>query len=100
MENYGTVANPVGAHTTNGTLSSAVTLTRPTGADVLIIQAFAQNVRYTLDGTTPTSTTGFQLTVGTLRVIEVGLATAVKVIEESASGSIQYQWAAIIPAQR
>lgn len=94
------VSNPVGAHTTNSSLSSAVSLTRPTGADVLVIQVFTQAVRYTLDGTTPSASTGFKLAAGEYRVIEVGLATAVKVIEETTSASIQYQWMALIPAQR
>lgn len=98
--NLAFVADPTGAHTTNATLSSAQTLTRPTGADVLYLQAFAQAVRYTLDGTTPTASTGFRLAANEFRVIEVGEATAVKVIEETGSASIQYQWMVLVSAQR
>lgn len=100
MRNPGSVANPVGAHASNGSLSGVVTLTRPAGADVLMIQAFAQAIRYTLDGTAPSTSNGFQLASGEFRVVEVGLATAVKVIEATTSATIQYQWAAILPAQR
>lgn len=82
----------VGNHTTNSSLSSAVTLTTPSGGDVVQLQAFAQNIRYTTDGTTPTATTGFQITAGSLVVIDIGPNQTLKVIEETASASIQYQW--------
>lgn len=98
--NFGSVITPVGGHLSDTSLSSAETLTRPSGADVLMIQAFTQAVRYTLDGSTPSTTNGFRLAANEYREIPVGLATAVKVIEEAASASIQYHWGAIIPAQR
>lgn len=81
----------VGSHTANSSLSSAVTLTRPAGAQRIMIQAFTQNVRFTLDGTTPTASTGFRLDVGTYLVIPF-TGTAIKIIEETASASVQYQW--------
>lgn len=82
----------VGAHTTVADVSSAVTLTRPDTADALQIQAFAKNIRVTLDGTTPTATTGFQLTAGQLYQIDVGINSSVKIIQESATATVQYQW--------
>jgi len=82
----------VGAHTTNSSLSSAVTLTKPDTADALLVSVYTQNVRVTLDGTTPTSTTGFQLVANQLYQIDVGINSTVKIIQETASASIQYQW--------
>lgn len=88
------IFNPVGSHTTNSSLSSAVTLTPPTGATKLLIQAFTQNIRITLDGTTPTASTGFQIVAADPPLmIPVGSGMSIKVIQETASASIQYQWA-------
>jgi len=83
--------DPVGSHTQNSSLSSAQTLTKPAGASRIFLQALTQNIRVTLDGTTPTASKGFQVTSGEYIVIPFG-GTAIKVIEESASASIEYQW--------
>lgn len=91
---------PVGVHTTNSSLASAVTLTRPSLSSypnanqirLLQIQAFSQNVRYTLDGTTPTASVGFQLLAGQVATFGIDPATVVSVIQEAASASVQYQW--------
>lgn len=88
----GFVFNPIGAHTSDTSLGTAKTLTRPTGANVLRIQAFAQPIRYTLDGTTPTASTGFKIAVGEIVDIETPTSVSIKLIEETASASIQYQW--------
>lgn len=93
----GFVFNPIGAHTSDASLGTAKTLTRPTGATCLRIQALAQAVRYTLDGTTPTASLGFKLAVGEETYIETPTSVAVKVIEETASASIQYQWGLMLP---
>lgn len=85
--------NPSGAHSSGATISSATTLTIPSGATKLLIQALTQNVRVTLDGTTPTASVGFQLKAGDPPVIiPLGNATAVKVIQEAATASLQYQF--------
>ena len=85
--------NPVFTHSQNSSLSSAVTLVPETGSNKLLIQAFTNNVRYTLDGTTPTASLGFVLTAGDAPlVIPIGSATIVKVIEETASASIDFQF--------
>ena len=82
----------VGAHTQNATLSSAQTITIAAGTTKLLIQAFTQNVRYTLDGTVPTATKGFRLTAGNdPTMIPVVTGQTVKLIEEAASASIEYQ---------
>ena len=52
-----------------------------------------QNVRYTLDGTTPTASKGFLLKAGDPPVIiPITSGMLVKVIEEAASADLQYQW--------
>lgn len=56
----------VGSHIAGTDISSAtVIMPGPMGvtdsADKAILQTTAQNIRYTLDGTTPTPTVGFQL---------------------------------------
>jgi hypothetical protein len=84
---------PLGSHTTNSSLSSAVTLTPATGATMLMIQSTGQNVRYTLDGTVPTASVGFRLTPGDGAVIlPISPTSVVKVIQEAASGTVGYQW--------
>jgi hypothetical protein len=84
----------IGSNTANGSLAAAVPLTPPTGATKLLVQAFTQNVRFTMDGATvPTAAVGFQLKAGDPAVmIPVVFGTVVKVIEESASAAINYQW--------
>lgn len=60
------IFTPVGAHIAGTDISSA-TVIMPgdmgltLSADKVLIQTTAQNIRYTLDGTTPTLTRGFQL---------------------------------------
>lgn len=84
---------PVGDHTSDDEVDAAVTLTPPTTANALLIQAIAQNVRYTLDGTTPTASLGFLLRSDDQPlVIDVGADMTIKVIEESATATIEYQW--------
>jgi hypothetical protein len=89
---------PVGAHTTNSSLSSVVTLTQPLGASRILLQAFAQNVRFlfteTTNTTVPTASVGFRLLAGERIDLSVPTGTLLKVVEETASASIQYQWVA------
>ena len=87
---------PVGAHTTNSSLSAAVTLTQPYGANRILLQAFTQNVRLLFTEATstdvPTATKGFRLLAGERIDLSVSTGVLLKVIEETASASIQYQW--------
>ncbi|MBI1296672.1 hypothetical protein GC175_17085 [bacterium] len=86
---------PVGTHQTDDTVSAATTLTPPNGANSVLLQALNQNVRYTLNGTTPTATTGFRLTAGRDPVIvPMTEQTMLRVIEEVAGAVLQYQWGA------
>lgn len=83
----------VGSHEDGDDISSATTLTPPAEAIKLMIQALDQNVRYTLDGTDPTTSTGFQLFAGDPPIIiPLGIDMTIKVIEEAATADLQYQW--------
>lgn len=85
--------NPIGAHTQNSSLSTVQTLTPPASANKLLVQAFVQNVRYTLDGTDPTASLGFQLKADDPPiVIPIGIGTTVKAIEEAATATLDFQW--------
>lgn len=85
---------PSGSHNDGLDISSAETLTIPSTATKLLIQALTQNIRYTLDGTTPTASKGFQIKAGDPAVlIPLGNTTAIKVIEEAATADMQYQFA-------
>jgi hypothetical protein len=85
--------NPVGAHVSGATISSATTLTPPAGATKIMLQALTQNVRITFDGTAPEAAKGFQLKAGDpLAILPLGKDTVIKVIQEQASASLQYQW--------
>lgn len=85
---------PIGSHISDTTISASTTLDVPSGANRLLIQALTNNVRYTLDGTTPTAAIGFRLTADEDPLLIVWTpGMTVKVIEETASASIQAQWA-------
>lgn len=82
----------VGAHT-ELTAAAATPIGMPVGAKRLLIQAIGQNVRYTLDGSAPTATRGFQLKAGDPPIlIPVGANTSIRVIQETATAEIEYQW--------
>jgi len=84
---------PVGSHSSGATISSATTITIPSGARYILIQTLTQNVRYTLDGTIPTASLGFQLKAGDPPVAvwcETGVT--LNVIQEAATASLQYQF--------
>lgn len=85
---------PEGPHQQDATISSATTLSKPAwGASKLLIQAVDQNLRMTLDGTTPTASKGFVLEADKPPVlVYVGEGVTVKVIEETATGGVEYQW--------
>jgi len=71
-------------------LSATKTLTLPSGTRMALLQAETQDIRYTLDGTTPSSTNGLLLTAGdypTPVTVEAGLPDA-KFIETTASAKL------------
>lgn len=72
-------------------LASAQTLTLPAGTDRAWLQADTANIRYTLDGTTPTSVLGMILVSGAHRPLEISLAgglAAAKFILESSTPNL------------
>lgn len=85
--------DPVGSHAQDGAISGVKDLVPPSGANKILIAAIGANVRYTLDGTAPTVSFGFQLKDGDPPiVIPFGAATVVKVIEEVATAVIDFQF--------
>lgn len=88
--------NPVDVHTQRADLTVVRTITPPNIAvtiDRIIIQAFDQNIRYTLDDSDPTPAFGFRLTA-TNDPIMIGLGpdTVLKVVEEAATAVLSYVW--------
>ena len=85
--------NPIGAHNDGLNIVAVVELAAPQGANKIMFQALDQNVRFTLDGTDPTTTLGFQLQSDDPPVIlTIESRATVKVIEEAATADLQYQW--------
>jgi membrane-associated protease RseP (regulator of RpoE activity) len=89
--------NPIGAHVDGLAIDSAQVIPRPDGyaegVAKLLAQTVTQNVRFTLDGTTPTATLGFQLVAGDPPIIiPSGPNTIITVIEEAATADFQFIW--------
>ena len=85
--------NPVGAHTRNASLGSAVTLTPPAGATKILIQAMTNDVRFTLDSSAPSATNGFiMIADDPPLLIPLAPDVTVRVIQDAAGAEIQYQW--------
>ncbi len=95
------IFTPVGSHIAGTNISSA-TVIMPGNmgisdpADKVVIQTTAQNIRYTLDGTTPTPTIGFQLkSTDPPRQIIIRPGTGgvvLTVIEEAGGAVLQVQF--------
>lgn len=84
---------PVGAHTRDTTVDTATVLTIPSGARYCLLQCLAQNIRYTLDGTTPTAAVGFRMTAAaTPTAIYCETGITLTVISETAGAEVQYQF--------
>lgn len=89
-----TALRPSSTHGQDTTVSGVTSISVPTDATLVLIQAIAKNVRVTLDNgsTAPTASKGFQVTAGTAQYFPCGGVTAIKVIEESASATVEYQF--------
>lgn len=68
-------------------MSAATGLTVPAGADMALIQAVTQNVRWRDDGTAPTGTVGMRLAAGDTLSYD-GDLSAFQAIEEAASAEL------------
>jgi hypothetical protein len=82
----------VGAH---GSLAVATvqTIPVPDGSTGVLLQAGTQNVRITLDGTTPTATVGFQLaTANGVQQLPVNGGMVIKAVQETGGGILQFQF--------
>lgn len=84
---------PVGAHSSGQSIATVWTPTRPAKATKILVQVLDQHARYTLDGTDPTTTSGFQLTRGNdPYIIPIHPNATFKIIEESATCDLELQW--------
>lgn len=84
---------PIGSHTSDNTFATASVITLDSRANGILLQCFIQNIRYTLDGTTPTASLGFQLLAGAEpRLIELSDTTTLTIIEELITAVVQYQF--------
>lgn len=83
---------PIGAHIANSSLSSAAPVTMPANATHLLVQALTANIRYTMDGTTPTASVGFRITADQDPIlIPAAKETRLNFIQEAANASLQAQ---------
>lgn len=64
----------------------------PNNCNVVRVQALAQNIRYTLDGTNPTTASGFRMTAGAVP-IDIYLADTItlKFIGEASGAILELQ---------
>lgn len=73
--------------------AGAVTLSVPLHAQSILMQALTQNIRYTLDGTTPTASTGFQLKAGDPpRLVVLSNRITLKFIRETSGAILEYEY--------
>lgn len=88
--------NPIGPHLQRADLATAQTLTPPVTnpmATMLLVQAFDQHIRYTIDGAAPLATFGFRLIFGSDPImITIGPDTVIRIIEEAATATLEYIW--------
>ena len=89
-----TALRPTSTHGQDTTVSGVTSISVPESATLVLIQAIAKNVRVTIDNgsTDPTASKGFQVAAGTAQYFPCGGMTTIKVIEESASATIEYQF--------
>jgi len=72
-------------------VNSLFTLNIPTGCSEVLVQATVQNIRYTVNGTNPTASSGFVLISGNDPIsIPVTKNTVLKFISESAGAILQH----------
>ena len=84
--------HPAEVHQTM-TLGTAVLVPYfPPGASKIMFQAITKALRYTLDGTTPSATVGFQLAAAAAPiVIQINEHTKLQMIREESGTILQYE---------
>jgi len=93
--------NPIGANAQSTAGSSvgagtSVTLTAPTDASKLLMQAFVQSCKFTLDESAPgtfSTGNGFELTAGDPpMLIPIKAGQDIKIVQEAAGAVVNYQF--------
>lgn len=84
-----------GGHKNAVDISSAVVLSpsethNPSHAETVLVQAVLQDVYYTLDGTTPTSTLGYRITAGNDPYVIPVKGNILTVIQGAATPGFQF----------
>lgn len=80
-------------HQTYALATTSTTLSVPMNANGILIQALTQNVRFTLDGTTPTASKGFQLKAGDAPLmIILQRQMTLKFVAETAGAILEYEY--------
>lgn len=84
---------PVDAHTQSSALSNATAISVPAGANGLLVQATGRDIRFTLDGTTPTATKGFVILAGGSPMLLMAPSDdcVFTFIETAATATLEYQ---------
>ena len=68
--------------------TAVVSLTVPAGVNQAVVQADGQALRFTLDGTTPTTSLGFLIPAGTSITLSAADAAAAKLIAAVSGGLV------------
>lgn len=77
----------------NTSLSSSTSVSSvPNAAVGMLLQAETQNIRFTLDGTTPTASVGMILVAGGAPIAIYAPPATLKFIEVSASAKLNYEY--------
>jgi hypothetical protein len=83
------------AHHSYALPGTVVTLSLPKTASGILMQALTQNARYTLDGSDPTASKGFQLKAGDAPLyVQFTKGMALKFIAETAGSILEYEYGA------
>lgn len=85
---------PIGSHGQDTSISSATTISASDDQATHILLQNSDdsiNVRYTLDGTTPTTTLGFLLEPGWYAIVSASSNVTLQVIETASGGQVDYQ---------
>jgi len=71
-------------------LNAIQSLTVPTGASSVLLQAETQNIRYTMDGSNPSASNGLLLIAGQEPTRFAGNFSGLKFLESAASAKLNY----------
>lgn len=84
---------PISSHVSAPNISSSTLLTPPVNATKILWQALTANVRYTLDGSTPSASSGFQIKAGDPPfIVQLSSGISIRVIQEAGGADLEYEW--------